>query len=57
MKLESLSIIFLIIIIPITMVLSEYVNNRITTEKLELQYNTKLLNATYDAIKTYQINN
>lgn len=56
MKLESLSIIFLIIIIPITIVLSEYVNNRITTEKLELQYNTKLLNATYDAIKTYQIN-
>ena len=57
MKLESLIIIFVIIIIPMTLVLSEYTNNRITTAKLELQYNTKLLDATYDAVRAFQINN
>ena len=56
MKLQSLAIIFIIIIIPITMVLSEYVNNRIKTETTELEYNTRLLNATYDSIKAYQLN-
>ena len=56
MKLQSLSIIFIIIILPITMVLSEYINNQIETEVRELQYNTKLLNSTYDAIKAYQLN-
>ena len=56
MKLESLTVIFLVIIIPISIVLSEYVNTRIKTEKLEIEYNTKLLNATYDAIKSFQLN-
>ena len=56
MKLESLTVIFLIIILPISMVLSEYVEKRIKTEKIELEYNTKLLNSTYDAIKAYQLN-
>lgn len=55
MKLESLIVFFLIIIIPITIVLSEYVNKRIETEKTELSYNTKLLNSTHDAIKEYQL--
>ena len=56
MKLQGLAIIFIIIIMPITIVFSEYVNNRITTEITELDYNTKLLNATYDSIKAYQLN-
>ena len=56
MKLESLAIIFLIIIMPITLVLSEYVDNKITTELTNINYNTKLLNSTQDAIKTFQMN-
>lgn len=56
MKLQSLAIIFIIIIMPISMVLSEYINNNIKTEERELSYNTKLLNSTYDAIKAYQLN-
>ena len=56
MKIQSLSIIFIIIIMPITIVLSEYVNNKIEGEVTELQYNTKLINSTYDAIKAYQLN-
>lgn len=56
MKLQSLAIIFIIIIMPISMVLSEYISNKIETENRELAYNTKLLNSTYDAIKAYQLN-
>ena len=56
MKLQSLAIIFIIIIMPISMVLSEYISNKIETEERELSYNTKLLNSTYDAIKAYQLN-
>ena len=39
-----------------TIVLSEYVNNKITTATTELEYNTRLLNSTYDSIKAYQLN-
>ena len=56
MKIQSLSIIFIIIIMPITMVLSEYINNKITIATTELDYDTRLLNATYDSIKAYQLN-
>lgn len=56
MKLQSLAIIFIIIIMPITIVLSEYINNKIETEQTEMLYNTRLLNSTYDAIKAYQLN-
>ena len=56
MKLQSLAVIFIIIIMPITMVLSEYVNNKIKTQETELLYDTRLLNSTYDAIKAYQLN-
>ena len=56
MKLESLTIIFLIIILPISMILSQYVEKKVNIAKTELQYDTRLLNSTYDAIKTYQLN-
>ena len=56
MKIQGLAIIFIIIIMPITIVLSEYVNNKITIAKTELEYNTRLLNSTYDAMKAYQLN-
>ncbi len=56
MKLQGLAIIFIIIIMPITLVLSEYVNTRIKTATTELEYNTRLLNSTYDSIKAYQLN-
>lgn len=56
MKLDTLAIIFILIIIPITMVLSEYVGNKIQTEQTKMSYDTRLLNATYDAVKAYQIN-
>ena len=36
MKLQSLAIIFIIIIMPITIVLSEYINNNIETLENEM---------------------
>ena len=57
MKLESLAIIFVIIIIPIALVLSEYVDNKIIIAETELQYDTRLLTSAQDAITTFQINN
>lgn len=55
MKLESLIIVFLLIIIPISMVLSQYVDKKIETEKTELRYNEKLMHSTQDAINEFQL--
>ena len=56
MKIQSLAVIFIIIIIPIAMLMSEYIDNKITLAKLEDDYDSKLLNSTYSAIKAYQLN-
>jgi hypothetical protein len=51
-----MAIIFLIIILPLTMLLSSYVQVQVDTALLIKQYDTKLKSATYDAIKAYQTN-
>ena len=56
MKLQHLSVIFIIIILPISMVLSQYTNSHIKTIENQTQYNTKLINATYDAMKAFKVN-
>lgn len=56
MKIQHLAVIFIIIIMPITLVISEYVNTNVTIAIKELEYDTKLLNSTYDSIKAYQLN-
>ncbi len=56
MKLQNLAVIFVIIILPISLVLTSYIHSRIDTLELQLSYDTKLYNATYDAIKAFQIN-
>lgn len=56
MKLQHLTVIFIIIILPITLVLSEYISGHVTTIRRQTQYSTKLLNATYDAVKAFQLN-
>lgn len=56
MKIENLTIIFTVIVIPIAIVLSLYVNNRIEAQKLELIYNKRLFTATQDAVNAYQSN-
>lgn len=56
MKLQTLTVIFIIIMLPITMVVSQYIKTEISTITLQSEYDTKLNNATYDAIKAFQMN-
>ena len=56
MKIQELSIIFIIIILPISIVLSAYTQFQIDTLNLQTLYDQKLTSATFDAIKAFQIN-
>lgn len=56
MKIQSLAIIFIIIILPISIVLSEYLQAQIDTITLQSSYDSKLITSTYDAVKAYQMN-
>lgn len=56
MKLQHLIVIFVIIIIPIFLAVSMYVQNTVDTIRLQDSYDNMLYNATYDAIKSFQLN-
>lgn len=56
MKLQHLAVIFVIIILPITLLLNGYTESQIKTLRLQLSYDDKLDNATYDALKAFQLN-
>ena len=56
MKIQDLAIISVIIIIPISLVLSVYTQYQIQTLNTQTLYDTKLTTATFDAIKAFQIN-
>jgi len=56
MKIQNLAVIFIIIILPISMILTSYVQNQVKTLSLQTSYDTKLNNSTYDALKAFQIN-
>ena len=56
MKIQNLAVIFIIIILPISLVLTSYVQNQVQTIELQTSYDTKLTNATYDALKAFQLN-
>ena len=56
MKIQYLTVIFILIIMPLVIVFSEYIDNQIETIQTEYEYDTRLFNATYDAIKAYQLN-
>lgn len=56
MKIQSLAIIAIIIILPMSILLTEYTQNQMKTIKTQIQYDSKLSNATYDAIKAFQQN-
>lgn len=56
MKIQSLAIIFIIIILPISLVLSSYTKSRVETLSLQAEYDSKLNDSTFDALKAYQLN-
>lgn len=56
MKLQGLSVFFCLIAVPIILVLTAYVQAQITTISMQLAYDTKLLDATHDAMVALEIN-
>ncbi len=56
MKIQNLAIIFLVIMIPILMLLTFYINNQSDTLETQESYNSKIITATKDAIKAFEIN-
>lgn len=56
MKIQELAIIFIIIILPISLLLSEFTQLQIKTINTQSIYDAKLTAATYDAIKAFQLN-
>ena len=56
MKLQYLAIICVLIIVPISMVMSSYIQNQIDAILLQAKYDSNLINATYDAVKAFQLN-
>ncbi len=56
MKLQSMAIIFVLIIVPISFVMAQYLQTQIDTIKLQTAYNTTLITATHDALKAFQVN-
>ena len=55
MKLQNLSIIFLVIIIPISVVFSAYISTTMKTLNTQVSYDAKLQEATAEAVKAFQI--
>lgn len=56
MRIQDLAIIFIIIILPISIVLGAYTQMQISTVSVQTEYDMKLIAATNDAIKAFQIN-
>lgn len=56
MKIQNLAVIAIIIILPMAIILNSYFDNQIKTINLQIEYDKKLNNATYDAIKSFQLN-
>lgn len=56
MKIQNLAVIFIIIILPISMILTSYTRNHVKTLNLQTSYDAKLNNATSEALKAFQLN-
>ena len=56
MKLQHLAIIFVIIILPISMIMASYIQNQIDAITLQTKYDSSLISATYDAVQAFQLN-
>ena len=56
MRIQSLAVMFIILILPISLLLSSYTENRVETIRMQAEYDTSLSDSTYDALKAYQLN-
>lgn len=56
MKLQNMTVIFSIIIIPVTLILSAYIGIQIDTVLSAQKYDTALMGATHDAVAAFELN-
>lgn len=56
MKIQYIAVVFVIIIIPISLVMSSYIQNQIDAITLQTALDKNLRSATYDAVKAFQLN-
>ncbi len=56
MKIQALAVIAIIIILPMSILLTAYSAHQIETLNLQLSYDTKLTTSTHDAITAFQLN-
>ena len=56
MKLQYIAVLFVIIILPISLVMSSYIQNQIDAITLQTAYDKNLISATYDAVVAFQLN-
>lgn len=56
MKLQGISVLFALIVLPLILVLSYYIRLQVETINLQNQYDAKLLNSTRDALSAFEIN-
>ena len=56
MKIQGLAVLSIIIILPMAIILNAYSSNQIKTLQFQTSYDNKLINATHDAIKAFQLN-
>ena len=56
MKVQYLAVVFVIIMLPISLVYTAYIQAQVNTLALQIEYDTRLDNSTYDAIKAFQLN-
>lgn len=56
MKIQGLAVLAMVIIIPMSIILGVYSTYQIKTLRSQVEYDTRLKNATYDAIKIFQTN-
>lgn len=56
MRIQHVSVMFVIIFIPIILVTSYFISLQVNTIKLESDYSDKLLKATYDAMTAFELN-
>lgn len=56
MKYQNFAVIFILIVLPLSVLLSYYIQNQTDTLVLQSNYQTKLNDSTYDAISAFQMN-
>ncbi|MBP3596715.1 MAG: hypothetical protein J6J60_04875 [Clostridia bacterium] len=56
MNLQSLTIIFVIIFLPIILISTYYIQREVDTITMQTSYDTKLIDATTDAVSAFEIN-